>query len=166
MVFLVTVAFLGPLVASGALCLLFIHRGPSWGLVDQPSLRKNHSRPIALGGGVAICLAVLLVLLAVILAGYLFTWQPAWSTGLPTLVGQHAAGVVGVTPLLSLMLLAGVVQMGVGLWDDLRRLDYRIRLLIEVGLVGLLISQGVELAFLPGWRIITIPLDCRLDQCL
>lgn len=158
MLLLVTVAFLGPLVMSGALSLLFIRRGASWGLVDQPSLRKNHPRPVPLGGGVAICLAVALMLLVVILAGFLFKHQPTWTPSLPTLVGRHAAGVVGVAPLLALMLVAGMVQMGVGLWDDLRGLDYRVRLIVEVGLVCLLISQGVELAFLPGWRVITIPL--------
>jgi UDP-GlcNAc:undecaprenyl-phosphate GlcNAc-1-phosphate transferase len=155
---LVTVAFLVPLLTSAALCYLFIQRAPAWGLTDQPSSRKNHARPVALGGGIAIFAAVAFALLLVLGTAFLARMDDRLAGGMPTIVQTHAAGVRQVAPLLTLLLLTGLAQTLLGFWDDRRGVDYRLRLAVEIGLVLVLVSQGVELAFLPGYRWLTVPL--------
>jgi UDP-GlcNAc:undecaprenyl-phosphate GlcNAc-1-phosphate transferase len=98
------------------------------------------------------------MLLVVLGSAYLLGQFPSLAAGVSPLAGTHASGVLAVSGLVGWLLLAGLVQTGLGLWDDLRQVDYRVRLGVEVALVLLLIGQGVELAFLPGYRWLSIPL--------
>jgi UDP-GlcNAc:undecaprenyl-phosphate/decaprenyl-phosphate GlcNAc-1-phosphate transferase len=158
MLALVIVAFLVPMVTSAGCSLWVMGRASSWGLIDQPSLRKDHGRAVPLGGGIGIYLGVGLMLVLVLVIAHLVRAFPTIGEALPELVRVHAAGVVNVSSLLALLLAAGLIQTGLGLWDDVYGIDYRVRLGVEVLLVLGLVSQGVELAFLPGWRMLTIPL--------
>ncbi len=91
------------------------------GFVDKPGGHKRHSRPIALGGGIAIVLAVMVpVTLGAALAHY---WQqhevPAW---LPEAARTHLAGIASKFYLLLSVLAPAVLLHIVGLVDDRRAL--------------------------------------------
>jgi len=80
---------------------------PAWGLVDQPDARKDHARTIPLGGGLAMLAAVGSTLGAASLTNVLPANLQAWVWG-----SFLAAALVG----------------GLGLLDDFRDCDWRIRL--------------------------------------
>lgn len=137
---------------------LIIERAADWGLQDLPNHRSSHTRPTPRGGGAAIVVASLggLALVAATLALLppLVAWlwpfsdTPAWSTAL--LRSRDALGSMRwlATPLLT----AALVLAATGLWDDLRPLRVRDRLLAQALATGLLFctigwlgtaSQGV-----------------------
>ncbi len=124
---------------------------PRWGLVDQPGSRKVHFKPTPLGGGIAIWLAVLLplvtglLLLAAIRGGVV---PAGW---LPRLVQVHLDGLQQQTGSLAFLLGAGTLLMLVGLTDDWRGLDWKIRL-------GLQVAVAAVCVFARDWRL-TLFLD-------
>ena len=114
---------------------------PRWGLVDLPDPRKVHVHPTPLGGGIAMYLATVVPilgcyvgLLAIRAAGLADEWLPAAAA-------VHAPGVLGMGPTLGAVLLGATVVMVVGVIDDRRGLDYRIRLAVQT-----LVAIGVVLA--------------------
>jgi UDP-GlcNAc:undecaprenyl-phosphate GlcNAc-1-phosphate transferase len=151
-------AFVGSLLVSWLLCGAMIRWAPLLGLVDNPAGRKQHRRPTPLGGGVGIFLGVALPLAGVWLLAGMVRSFPSVKAYLPEVVGIHSAGVWAQGPLLAAIVLAAAVQTIVGLIDDRFRLGFQVRLVVEVLLVLVLIAGGVELAYPPGWRIVTIPL--------
>lgn len=148
--------FLGTLLPSFVVSLAaaYVVRrlAPRLGLVDRPGHRKVHSVPTPLGGGLAIWLGVLVPLAVgqlcltlvetdssgVLLAG---RWR------LPELVAQHVGGLRLQMPRLCFLLVSGSVLVGLGLVDDLRGLDWRLRLSVQT-LVGWAIVW-----YWPGWRL-------------
>jgi len=123
---------------------------PRWGLVDRPGRRKVHARPMPTGGGVAIWLGIVLpfaagsVVLAVGLAGPLAPggWLAA---ALPSWISVHLAGLWQQLGKLWALLAGGTVLMILGLVDDRRGLDWRVRLAVQTGVAVLLV--------LGGWRM-------------
>ncbi len=118
---------------------------PRWGLVDRPGARKVHLTPTALGGGLAITLGVVIPFAV----GQLLLWYVA-SGGeiarLPEFVRPHVDGLwVRASGLWMLLAGAGALMV-VGLIDDLRGLDWRLRLTIQF-LVALVcvVTQGWRL---------------------
>jgi UDP-GlcNAc:undecaprenyl-phosphate GlcNAc-1-phosphate transferase len=111
---------------------------PRWGLVDEPGHRKVHAAPTPLGGGLAIWLGVLtpfatgsLVLMA--MGGGILAGADTTAGGpLGGLLAQHAGGLKGQLLDLWVLLGAASVVMGLGLVDDRRGLDWRIRLAVQV----------------------------------
>lgn len=101
--------------------------GRRFGAVDEPGGRKVHRVPTARTGGAAIFLAIFLALGAAAFSG----------TG----VAQHLC----LSPPLVGLLAGALVVFGVGLWDDFRRVDPRMKLLFQV--------LGASLAWLGGVRI-------------
>ncbi len=91
------------------------------GALDRPGGRKIHDRPTPLLGGAAIYAAFA----AVLLLNFSFSWE-----------------LKGVALGATLILLLGLV-------DDFRPLPAWLKLLVQLGAVGILIRFGVVLSFLP-----------------
>src|ERR1700737_4415616 len=81
------------LAVSAILTALIRRLAPRWGLVDRPGVRKVHTEPTPLGGGLAIACGVLIPLVA----AQAFVWMalngflPAGV--LPTGLTEHLAGI-------------------------------------------------------------------------
>jgi UDP-GlcNAc:undecaprenyl-phosphate GlcNAc-1-phosphate transferase len=131
---------------SAGLCALARRYAPRWGLVDRPGGHKGHRRPTPLGGGVAIWLTMSLILLAgtavVALDG---RWLP---DPLPTYVD----GARSKLPQLALIFGLATVIMLMGLVDDLRNLDWRPRLGIQVGCATILAAAGIRITLFGLFR--------------
>lgn len=112
---------------------------PRLGLTDRPDgQRKLHRAPTALGGGVAVFLAMLLVLGA----GWLFhaPWRAALASG-----QAHVLG----------LLAASTLLVVVGLADDARLLRGRQKLLGQLAAALVLIATGLCIKSFEvfGWRV-------------
>jgi UDP-GlcNAc:undecaprenyl-phosphate GlcNAc-1-phosphate transferase len=94
----------------------------------------------------------------------LFAWITAHVPWLASLAPEplriHADGILSRSGVLWWIAAAASVQMALGLADDWRDdgLDYRFRLLVEIGLVALLATQGIclQLFFVPHWVAVLI----------
>lgn len=91
---------------------------PKLGIVDQPSARKIHIKPIPLMGGIAIYIGAVLALLL---------------AGNPLRSSELAGILIGAT-ILALM----------GLWDDRSSLGAGLKLLIQISTAAGLIISGVQ----------------------
>ena len=119
---------------------------PRWGLLDYPTQRKVHQTPTPLGGGLAIALGVLLPFA---LGQILLTYArqvPAASLWLPEFAREHLSGLWERSPGLWTLLAGATALMVVGLVDDLRSLDWRIRLFAQF-----LVAAACVLT--QGWRL-------------
>lgn len=104
-----------------------------WGLVDAPSVRKIHKRPIPLMGGVAIYVGFVASLALFGDRGYV----------------REVFGIVAGASLCSVM----------GLWDDRNDLSPGIKLLVQIVAALLLVMSGVRVRVTPfGWLDIAITL--------
>src|SRR5262245_5033116 len=112
---------------SWYLCGLARRLAPRWGLVDRPGGHKGHREPTPLGGGVAIWLTTIGVL-AVGLVAFLLGHGL-----LPNELGRHAPGALLRLSELGAILGMATVIMVMGFFDDLKNLDWRLRLGIQVG---------------------------------
>jgi UDP-GlcNAc:undecaprenyl-phosphate GlcNAc-1-phosphate transferase len=117
-----------------ALVTAFLVRrlAPRCGLVDRPNNRKVHQNATPLGGGLAIWFGVVLPFAIGQLALWLLQQESlAERIPIPDLVRPHLEGIRFQVGSLWLMLAAGTILMIVGLLDDLRELNWRLRLLIQ-----------------------------------
>ncbi len=118
---IILVAVAGPFVLS--LVVTYVVR--AWarrtGFVDQPGGHKQHAAAVALGGGIAITVAIC----APILVGTLAAWllkngaSPTW---LPALLQVHLDGIASRLPSVLAIVGGAVVLHIVGLLDDRRAL--------------------------------------------
>jgi len=130
--------------------LLIRKLAPLLGLVDRPASRKLHTRPMPIGGGIAIFLAVAA---AILLGAVLVPRLGGRLEWLPRAVQQHMAGMAGKLPTLLAILGGGLAITLVGLADDVRRLSPWTRLAFEAGIAAVLFTLSPELritAFTPG----------------
>ncbi|MEX0675867.1 MAG: MraY family glycosyltransferase [Pirellulales bacterium] len=143
---LVAAAALPSLITSFALGFALRKVAPWWGLVDRPGHRKVHAEPTPFGGGLAIWSAVVLPLgLAQIAleiwnrgyrddpdsAGLDGSALGAWGTALVEFIEPHLPGLVEQSRDLWFFLAAATVLMCLGLVDDVRKLDWRVRLAVQ-----------------------------------
>ncbi len=114
---------------------------PQLGLVDKPGHRKVHSTPTPLGGGLAIWLGIVLPFAV----GQLVLWslEPSGDGYLlagagpcPSFAAAHVGGLLQQSPKLWLLLAAGTVLMLLGLADDRFGLDWRWRILVQIGVAS------------------------------
>ncbi len=126
--------------------------GPRFGLVDRPGERKIHAKPMPTSGGLAIWLGIVLTLLA----AQLVAWTVAASQPRPdmnslpserfiVIAAQYAPGILHQSGKLWELLAGGTVLMILGLIDDRRGLDWKIRIGIQ--------SLVAILMVLSGWRL-------------
>ncbi len=133
---LVVTAFL----ASAGICTLVRFVSPKIGFVDRPGGHKGHRTPTPLGGGVAIWLTTAgLIALAILILG------SGSSAELPEVLARHASGIMLRSGTLWLILCLSTVIMVMGLVDDWKTLDWRLRLGIQLLCATALAASGVRL---------------------
>jgi len=112
--------------------------GPRLGLVDRPGHRKVHAVPTPTSGGLAVWLGIVLplaagnVVLAMISAGPAGAEAGSpWGVSLPSFIAPHLSGLAAQSSKLWTVLAGGTVLMVLGLCDDRRGLDWRLRLGVQ-----------------------------------
>jgi UDP-GlcNAc:undecaprenyl-phosphate GlcNAc-1-phosphate transferase len=129
-------------VLSWLLTLAMKSLAPRIGFVDRPGHRKIHVNPKPLGGGVAICLAVVLPVIGVLIAAHrgLVPAGEHWA--------DYAGGVRMQTPL-AVSILAAVMAMHImGLIDDRKALGPMFKLTVQVAVTIALVASFDELRIL------------------
>lgn len=125
------------------------------GLMDRPGVRKVHSHPIPLGGGIGIWFAVLLTFLCggttVWLLNQNMLGDLRTSMNIPEDVAVYFPGMVYRFGQMLGLLVAGTVLMILGLADDRYGLKWQIRLGVEFAVAAFVVfGLGMQLtAFLP-----------------
>ena len=126
-------------ITSAVLCLLVRRISPRIGFVDRPGGHKGHREPTPLGGGVAIWLTTAGILgLGILIVG---RWG---ATGFPDALARHSSGIMLRSGSLWLILALSTVIMLMGLVDDWKTLDWRLRLGIQVSCAVALAVGGVR----------------------
>ena len=138
--------------------------GPRWGLVDHPGHRKVHSTPVPTSGGLAIWLGVVgpfaigqFVLGVLYFTGQLDAAGSLW--GLPESVAVHLPGLMQQSVRLWTLLAGGTVLTLLGLIDDRRGLDWKIRLGVQMLVAAVLVRFGWRLHVLGNVHLIADPLS-------
>lgn len=145
-------AVLPSLLVSWAAAFVVRRFAPAWGLIDKPGeQRKVHTTPTPMGGGLAIWMGVILP----IAAGQLLLWMVQSKSEkanyfiqnfVPKFAQEHLPGLAEQTTSLWILLGAGSVLMIVGLIDDRRGLDWKIRLSVQFVVAAVcVVSQGWRL---------------------
>ena len=125
---------------------------PRLGLVDQPGARKVHTTPTPLGGGIAIAAGVLLPFVAGTIAVLVVRGSSGLEATLPGLVREHLDGIVGQLGRLWLILGSAATLAILGLIDDRRGLNWKLRLAVQFAAATLCVVCIPQLqltAFLP-----------------
>jgi UDP-GlcNAc:undecaprenyl-phosphate GlcNAc-1-phosphate transferase len=131
------------LIVSLAAAYVVRRFAPRWGLVDRPGHRKVHTAPTPLGGGLAVFAGIVLPLAC----GHLVLLLALDHIQLPALVAQHAPGILSRAPKLWFLLGGGLVLVVLGLIDDRRGLDWRLRLAVQTAVASALVWRW------EGWRL-------------
>jgi UDP-GlcNAc:undecaprenyl-phosphate GlcNAc-1-phosphate transferase len=143
------------LIVSWAAAFAVRRWGPWFGLVDRPGARKIHVKPMPTAGGLAIWLGIVLPLAI----GQVVLWAAVRGTAAlpwPDFVAPHLSGLLQQSGKLWLLLGGGTVLMLLGLADDRRGLDWRLRLgvqtLVAVAMVclGWRLSLFLDMPWLTG----------------
>jgi UDP-GlcNAc:undecaprenyl-phosphate GlcNAc-1-phosphate transferase len=115
------------------------------GFVDKPGGRKTHAGPTALGGGIAIFLAVSAPLLAVAVASAVAKSSPGLLP-VPGGLAEDVARAAEQLPLLLTVLAGGLAIFALGMYDDLHPLGPRAKLLGQF-------AVAIAVSLVPGIRI-------------
>jgi UDP-GlcNAc:undecaprenyl-phosphate GlcNAc-1-phosphate transferase len=119
---------------------------PRWGLIDRPGERKVHSTPTPMGGGIAIAIGVLLPFLVGQVVLIMAIYSPAISDLLPAFASEHLEGLLSRSAGLWVLLGGATILMVVGLIDDRRGLDWRLRISIQFAVAAFCVVTQ-------GWRL-------------
>ena len=124
--------------------------GPRWGLVDRPGHRKVHDTAMPTSGGLAIWLGIVLPLAV----GQIALWGLAVNPGLlPEFIASHVPGLLHQSGKLWELLAGGTVLMLLGLADDRRGLDWRLRLGVQTAVAAVLVAFGWQV----GLHVLNMP---------
>jgi UDP-GlcNAc:undecaprenyl-phosphate GlcNAc-1-phosphate transferase len=126
-------------VLSAIFCLIARRVAPRLGFVDRPGGHKGHRAPTPLGGGVAIWLSIVSIL-GISLVAVLALGQG----GFPEPLARHASGIITRAGVLARILGLASVIMVMGLCDDVRSLDWRLRLFIQFSCAAALAVSGIR----------------------
>jgi len=135
-------------VVSYLLCWLMRRLSPKLGYLDYPTGRKQHDRPMPMGGGVAVMAAMIVMIvggLAVVLSG-----ATAW-VGRFGWLEIHKPGLTCQAHQIGGILLCALILHVLGIFDDMKNLGPKIKLLVQFAVAGLIvIGFGVRLyMFIP-----------------
>lgn len=151
---LLFLAALPPLLIAVVAAGWLRRHAPRFGLVDHPGQRKVHRAPTPLGGGLAIWLGVVLTFAAGQVLLWLVQAEVIRRDRLPEFVTTHLAGIGEQMPRLWLLLAAGTVLMVLGLLDDLRGLDWRLRLFVQLAVAAFVAWLGYRLTSFVQWPLV------------
>jgi len=141
---LAAAAILPSLVVAWAAGFWLRRQAPRWGLLDRPGGRKLHGRAMPTGGGIAIWLGIVVPL--AIGQGLLWLPETALSAEIiPALLRPQRDGLAEQAAQLWAILGGGTGLMVLGLIDDRRGLDWRLRLAVQT-----LVAVATVAA---GWRL-------------
>jgi UDP-GlcNAc:undecaprenyl-phosphate/decaprenyl-phosphate GlcNAc-1-phosphate transferase len=123
--------------------------GPRLGLVDRPGHRKIHAAPMPTSGGLAIWLGIVLPLAV----GQLALWglPDDVVNQLPAFAAKHLPGLLHQSGKLWELLAGGTVLVLLGLADDRRGLDWRLRLGVQTAVAITLVSLGWRMSLFLDW---------------
>lgn len=151
MSWLILGACIPPLIISLLATATIRRLAPRLGLLDKPGARKVHTTVTPLGGGIGIWLGVIVVF-AVGTAALLILPRPeigdeSWWSRLAqaTLLAEHWNGLKNQLPRLWYLLGCGTVLMVLGLIDDRKGLDWKLRILVQTAVAVAMV--------LGGWRL-------------
>jgi UDP-GlcNAc:undecaprenyl-phosphate GlcNAc-1-phosphate transferase len=133
---IITFLSLPAAVASFLLCSLMRVLSPKLGYVDRPAGRKNHSRVMPYGGGVAMVVTFILMMLTGVLLVYFgklsgfkaLDWTDIHRAGLGSRLNQVGG-----------ILLGAIILMTVGLFDDLKDLGPKTKLFFQFAVAALVV---------------------------
>jgi UDP-GlcNAc:undecaprenyl-phosphate GlcNAc-1-phosphate transferase len=142
----VAAAVLPSFVLAWIGCIVVRRQALNWGLVDVPDARKAHSRPVPLGGGLAMWAAVILTFAVGQLA--LVLNSTVNCPPVPEFAKRHLPGLVATLPQLWFLLGAATAITALGLADDWVGLNWRSRLVVQLVLAAAVVwGQGWRLTF-------------------
>ncbi len=149
------------LVVSWGAAYLIRRRAAAWGFVDRPAARKVHSTPTPLGGGLAIWLGVVVPFAMGQLVLFLLHERASSNGGLVPgtlfdFIGPHVAGLWMQSKDLWLLLGLATVLMLLGLADDRRGLDWRLRLAVQISVAAAVVfGRGWKLSIAGDWPLVS-----------
>jgi UDP-GlcNAc:undecaprenyl-phosphate GlcNAc-1-phosphate transferase len=139
-ILLFTLAAVGPALLISWVMGFVVRRFASrMGLLDHPSARKVHASAIPLGGGVAIWAGVMGSFLLGQISLLLIDGGVIPQSLIPEFAVPHLKGLGARLPALWAILGLGTALMVLGLFDDRWGLDWRLRLLVEFLVGGLVL---------------------------
>jgi UDP-GlcNAc:undecaprenyl-phosphate GlcNAc-1-phosphate transferase len=148
----------GALLPSMLICWtaawLVRHYASHWGLVDRPGSRKIHAQPMPTSGGLAIWLGVV----GPFALGQLALWLLP-STGLaarlPESIAVHLPGLAEQSGRLWALLAGATAMMSLGLADDRRPLDWKLRIGVETLIAVVMVRLGWRLSLFVDMPLLT-----------
>lgn len=161
MIWLVVGSVLPAAVVAWACGFAVRWAGQRWGWVDRPGPRKLHDHPVPTSGGVAIWLGMIVPLAA----GHALVWQlarmgPEAAAGwLPAWVWPHVPGLLHQAGRMWTILAGGTALVLLGLVDDRRGLDWRLRLAAQTAVAVAVVVCGYRLTAFVHWPILTAVLS-------
>lgn len=119
--------------------------------IDRPGGRKTHTQPVALGGGIAITMAIV----GPVVLGFLFVLltsrdgpAPEW---LPEFVRQHIPGVLSRSRTAAGIVAGALLLHGLGIIDDKKHLGPWTKLVVQIAVAALVtLGFGVRLLSVLG----------------
>lgn len=117
-------------LAAGLLTKAAMELLPRVGLLSPPD--ANHPRPVPVGGGIAV-------------------WMSAAGALIAMAATDHAVGGLGI------VFGGATVLFLAGVWDDVRLLDPRTKLLVQVGAAALMVVGGVTFPLGPQLEWVAVP---------
>lgn len=134
---LILASLILPFLLSVGLCAAIRRVALRRGFVDRPGGHKGHDAPVALGGGIAICLSVVMPMLTGVAFAVFVRWQgyPGW---VPNELLGHVDGVVDQAPTAGLLVAGALGLMFVGLRDDVRPLGPGFKFAVQIAVAGVL----------------------------
>ena len=151
MIWLVLGSLVPSMVVAWAAAFWVRRYGPRLGLVDRPGHRKVHTTPMPTSGGLAIWLGIVLpfalgqALLVALLAARHGNPDAPLPIPVPAIVQTHLSGLAAQSGKLWEVLAGGTVLLILGLIDDRRGLDWRLRIGVQTLVAAVMV--------LLGWRM-------------
>lgn len=119
---------------------------PRWGLIDRPNERKVHLTPTPMGGGIGIAIGVLLPFLLGQIALVMAINNPSIAGLVPEFARPHLNGLMDRSAGLWVLLGGATLLLVVGLIDDRRGLDWRLRISVQFAVAAFCVVTQ-------GWRL-------------
>lgn len=133
------------MLVSWAAMHVLRRKAEGFGLVDRPAGHKSHQQPTPAGGGIGIWLGVVAPLAV---GQVVLLWAASLSnpTFLPEIATRHLGGLSEQSGRLWILVAAATVLMLLGLADDRRGLDWRLRLGVQTAVSAFVVAAGWRLS--------------------